>query len=149
VDPVKNPYSPGAGRRPPELAGREPEVDRFEVVRQRVESGLSDRGLMLGLRGVGKTVLLNEFRARAGHRGWIVAKVEAGGARPLRVLAAQSLNQALRSATGRFGLSDRFRRALGAFKAFTLKVAPDGSLALGIDVEASPAGRTPGTWRSI
>ena len=137
MDPVQNPYSPGAGRRPPELAGREPELNRFEVLRQRVETGLSDRGLMLtGLRGVGKTVLLNEFRARAEQRGWIVAKLEAGGARPLRVLAAQSLNQALRSATGRFGLSDRLRRTLGAFKAFTLKVAPDGSLALGIDVEA-------------
>lgn len=137
MDPIENPYSPGAGRRPPELAGREPEVGRFEVLRQRIESGMSDRGLMLtGLRGVGKTVLLNEFRSRAEQGGWIVAKLEAGGTRPLRVLAAQSLNQALRSATGRFGLSDRLRRALGEFKAFTLKVAPDGSLALGIDVEA-------------
>ncbi len=138
MDPVQNPYSPGAGRRPPELAGREPEINRFDVLRQRIESGMSDRGLMLtGLRGVGKTVLLNEFRARAEQRGWIVAKVEAGGTRPLRVLAAQSFNQALRSATGRFGLSDRLRRALGAFKSFTLKVAPDGSLALGIDVDAT------------
>lgn len=136
MDPVQNPYSPGAGLRPPELAGREAELRRFEILRQRFEQGLNDRGIMLtGLRGVGKTVLLNEFRARAESHGWIVAKVEAGGDRPLRTLLAQSLNQALRSATGRFGLSERLRRALGAFKAFTLRFAPDGSLALGIDVD--------------
>ncbi|HEY3240569.1 MAG TPA: ATP-binding protein [Acidimicrobiia bacterium] len=137
MDPVQNPYSPGAGRRPPELAGREPELHRFDVLRQRIEEGRSDRGLILtGLRGVGKTVLLNEFRARAEQPGWIVAKVEAGGTRPFRALVAQSLNQALRSATGRFGMGERLGRALAVFKAFTLNVAPDGSLALGIDVEA-------------
>jgi hypothetical protein len=80
MDPVQNPYSPGAGLRPPELAGREPQLDRFTVLLARMEQGLSDRGIMLtGVRGVGKTVLLNEFRALAERRGWIVAKVEAGG----------------------------------------------------------------------
>lgn len=138
MDPVDNPYSPGAGLRPPELAGREEEISRFGVVLARMEQGLNDRGIMLaGVRGVGKTVLLNEFRAMAERRGWIVAKVEAGGERPFRTLVAQSLNQALRSATGRFKLGPRLRHALGAFKAFTLKAAPDGSLALGIDVEAT------------
>lgn len=141
MDPVQNPYSPGAGRRPPELAGREPELDRFEVLCGRVAAARADRGVILtGLRGVGKTVLLNEFRARAEARGWIVAKLEAGGDRPLRALLGQSLNQALRSATGRHGLGDRLRRALAVFKAFTLRVAPDGSLALGIDLDPA-AGR--------
>jgi len=136
VDPVQNPYAPGAGRRPLELAGRHAELDRFEILRQRVQTGAADRGIVLtGLRGVGKTVLLNEFRVLAEQHGWIVAKVEAGGNRPFRASLAQSLNQALRSATGRHGLTDRLRAALSAFKAFTLKAAPDGSLALGIDVE--------------
>lgn len=135
MDPVQNPYSPGAGRRPPELAGRDPELRRFEVVLARVEQGLADRGLMLtGLRGVGKTVLLNEFRGRAEQRGWIVAKVEAGEGRSFRSLLGQGLNQALRSATGRHGSRGRIRRALAVFKSFSLKIAPDGSLALGIDV---------------
>lgn len=139
MDPVQNPYSPGAGRRPPQLAGRESELHRFDVLRRRTESGgANDRGLILtGLRGVGKTVLLNEFRAGAEQAGWIVAKVEAGGSRPFRTLVAQSLNQALRSATGRFGPGDGLRRVLGAFKSFTLNAAPDGSLALGIEVEPS------------
>lgn len=141
MDPIHNPYSPGAGRRPPELAGRDPELGRFQVVMARLEQGLTDRGLMLtGLRGVGKTVLLNEFRGRAEERGWLVAKAEAGEGRPFRALIAQSLNQALRSVLGRPGVRDKLRRALAVFKAFTLKIAPDGSLALGIDVEPS-AGR--------
>src|SRR5688572_19856341 len=136
MDTALNPYSPGAGRRPLELAGREPELQRFEVLQERIALGSSDRGIILtGLRGVGKTVLLNEFRAAAEQRGWIVAKVEAGSDRPFRVLLAQSLNQALRAATGRFGLTERLRRALGAFKAFTLTSAPDGSLSLGIEVD--------------
>lgn len=136
MDSVQNPYSPGAGRRPPELAGRELEVKRFEVLLDRLEAGTTDRGVMLtGLRGVGKTVLINEFRARCERRGWIVAKVEAGGGRPFRTLVSQSLNQALRSVTSRHRVGDRLRAAMGAFKAFTLKIAPDGSLALGIDVE--------------
>jgi hypothetical protein len=96
--------------------------------------------MLTGLRGVGKTVLLSEFRGRAEQRGWIVAKVEAGEGRPFRALVAQSLNQALRSATGRHGLGEKLRRALAVFKAFTLKIAPDGSLALGLDIAPS-AGR--------
>jgi len=136
VDQVLNPYSPGAGIRPPELAGREPELTRFKVILARLEQGLADRGVMLtGVRGVGKTVLLNEFRDVAERRGWIVAKIEAGGERPFRMLLAQSLNQALRSATGRFSLGPMLQKALSAFKSFTLKIAPDGSLALGIDAE--------------
>jgi hypothetical protein len=136
VDPVRNPYSPGAGVRPPELAGRASELDRFDVLLGRLEAGRSDRGIVLtGLRGVGKTVLLNEFRARCEQRGWIVAKVEAGGGRAFRRLVSQSLNQALRSATGRYGIGPKLRAAIAAFKAFTLRVAPDGSLALGLDVD--------------
>jgi len=96
--------------------------------------------MLTGLRGVGKTVLLNEFRGRAEEGGWLVAKAEAGEGRPFRVLIAKSLNQALRSVAGRPGVRDKLRRVLAVFKAFTLRVAPDGSLALGIDVEPS-AGR--------
>lgn len=141
MDPVQNPYSPGAGRRPPELAGRDPELKRFDVVLARVEGGRADRGLMLtGLRGVGKTVLLNEFRGKAEQRGWIVGKVEAGEGRPFGRLLGQSLNQALRSASGRHKAKAQLRQALAVFKAFSLKIAPDGSLALGIDVDPS-AGR--------
>ncbi len=62
MDPSKNPYSPGAGARLPALVGREEELPQFEIALRRLGNGYSDRSFMLsGLRGVGKTVLLNEF----------------------------------------------------------------------------------------
>ena len=63
MDPVRNPYAPGAGQRPPELAGRDSELSAFDVVLERVARGRPERELVLtGLRGVGKTVLLNHLR---------------------------------------------------------------------------------------
>ena len=59
MDPITNPYAPGAGQRPPELAGRDDQLQTFDVVLKRVAAGRPDRSLVLtGLRGVGKTVLL-------------------------------------------------------------------------------------------
>jgi hypothetical protein len=135
MDPVQNPYAPGAGRRPPELAGRGPEVDRFEVLADRLQAGRSDRGLILsGLRGVGKTVLLNEFHGSAARRGWVAGLVEAGDD-GLATLVARALHPALRALARTDDRNRRIARALRAFKSFSLKVAPDGSLALGIDLD--------------
>ena len=136
MDPVANPYRPGAGRRPPLLAGREPVIDAFDVVRRRAEEfGEGDRSWVLnGLRGVGKTVLLNELLSQVHGRGWISAKAEAGAAASLSVSLSQSLQRALRTATGRHP-EPRLRRLLGIFKAFSLKVDPSGIVSLGIDVQ--------------
>jgi hypothetical protein len=72
VDPRRNPYSPGAGVRPVELAGRDDQLEAFDVVRHRAVAGRSARSTILtGLRGVGKTVLLNEMLGRARADGWI------------------------------------------------------------------------------
>ena len=66
MDPVRNPYAPGAGQRPPELAGRDTELSAFDVVLERIAHGRPERSLVLtGLRGVGKTVLLNQLRSAA------------------------------------------------------------------------------------
>ena len=63
MDPVRNPYAPGAGQRPPELAGRDRQLQQFEVTLERVAAGRPERCMVLsGLRGVGKTVLLNALR---------------------------------------------------------------------------------------
>jgi hypothetical protein len=136
VDPVTNPYRPGAGRRPPLLAGREPLLTAFEVVRQRAESlGEGDRGWVLnGLRGVGKTVLLNELLSQVSGTGWIVAKVEAGAAVSMPVALSQTLLRSMRTATGRHP-EPRLRRLLGVFKAFSLTVDPTGAVTFGIDVD--------------
>jgi hypothetical protein len=136
MDPVSNPYRPGAGRRPPLVAGRDELVDAFDVVQQRIEAtGEGDRSWVLnGLRGVGKTVLLNELMGRVSSRGWIVAKVEAGAPDALPVALNQALVRSMRTATGRHPVG-RLQRLLAVFKAFSLKIDPSGSVALGVDVD--------------
>ena len=78
MDPVRNPYSPGAGSPPPALVGRSSELEAFDVAIQRLALGRSAKSLMLtGLRGVGKTVLLREFGQIAKSHGWIHQQIEA------------------------------------------------------------------------
>lgn len=143
MDPVRNPYSPGAGLRPPELAGRDPDVTAFETLLARAADGRVTQSLVLtGLRGVGKTVLLNDLASRARRRDWVVAQIEArprGEARgtSFRSMVARSLNQSLRQVTGTWGVRDRVRSALATFKSFSIKTDPSGGLALGIDVDAN------------
>lgn len=136
MDPVANPFRPGAGRRPPLLAGREAVLDAFGVVRGRAEElGEGDRSWVLhGLRGVGKTVLLNELLAQVSDRGWITAKVEAGATPSLSVALSRALVGGLRTATGRHP-EPPLRRLVGVFKAFSIKVDPTGAVAVGVDVE--------------
>lgn len=138
MDPVANPYRPGAGRRPPVLAGRQQLLDAFDVVVRRAEQyGEGDRSWVLnGLRGVGKTVLLNELLSQVSDRGWITAKLEASSTTSLLVGLSEALVKAMRTATGRHP-EDRLRRLLGVFKAFSLSLDPSGGLSVGVDVEAS------------
>ena len=78
MDPLKNPFAPGAGNRPPELAGRDQVLDEIGLALSRVIAGRHDRGhLLKGLRGVGKTVLLNEIDTIAQERGYETALIEA------------------------------------------------------------------------
>lgn len=138
VDPVANPFRPGAGRRPPVLAGREPLLDAFEVTRRKAsELGEGDRSWVLnGLRGVGKTVLLNELLAQVTGEGWIATKIEATPGTPLSVALSHSLVKSMRTATGRHPES-ALRRLLGVFQAFSLKFnTATGTLSLGADVDA-------------
>lgn len=137
MNPVTNPYRPGAGRRPPVLAGRESLLDAFGVVLQRVaDYGEGDRGWVLsGLRGVGKTVLLNELYTQAEEQFWITAKVEATPQTDLSISLSTALVKALRTATGRHPVP-RLQRLLGVFKSFSLKVNPAAqTLSLGADVD--------------
>ena len=69
MDPIRNPYSPGAGSRPPALAGRDAQVEAFNLLLQRLLLGRSEKSMIItGLRGVGKTVLLNTFEGMAETR---------------------------------------------------------------------------------
>jgi DNA polymerase III delta prime subunit len=97
MDPVRNPYAPGAGQRPPELAGRGAQLAAFEVVLERVARGRPERSSVLtGLRGVGKTVLLNALRSAAVRRGWGTGKLEARPEQGLRRPLSSALHQAVR-----------------------------------------------------
>ncbi len=72
MDPVKNPYTPNAGSRPAELAGRNAQLEQFRVLVGRLKEGTTDQSLIIrGLRGVGKTVLLNAFEDRAEAEGFL------------------------------------------------------------------------------
>jgi AAA ATPase-like protein len=97
MDPVRNPYAPGAGQRPPELAGRDGELAAFDVVLERVAHSRPERSVVLtGLRGVGKTVLLNAMRGAAVRSGWGTGKLEARPDQPLRHPLAAALHVAVR-----------------------------------------------------
>jgi hypothetical protein len=142
MDPVRNPYAPGAGQRPPELAGRDREIQQFEVVLERVARARPERSMVLtGLRGVGKTVLLNTFRSMALQRLWGTGKLEARPDQSIRRPVANALHVAVRELAPRHRAPDRIDDFLGVLKAFALRdpKAPKGasSVNLGIDVPAA------------
>jgi AAA ATPase domain len=142
VDAVDNPYSPGAGLRPAVLAGRQDEIAAFDALLRRGELGRSTRGMMLtGLRGVGKTVLLNELATMAESREWILAQLEVrpDGSQALLTNLSRLLTLGLRKQQGP-KLSDLAKRALGSIKAFSLTVDPSGALGASIDLEAVGSG---------
>jgi AAA ATPase domain len=123
VDPVRNPYAPGAGQRPPELAGRDAELKAFDVVLERVSRGRPERSVVLtGLRGVGKTVLLNAMRSSAVRRGWGTGKLEARPDQALRHPLAAGLHLAIRELAS--PSKDEERHVLGVLKAFAQQVPP-------------------------
>ncbi len=137
MDPVANPFRPGAGRRPPVLAGREPLLDAFDVVRARAQlHGEGDRSWIVhGLRGVGKTSLLNHLLGLAHTDGWIAAKVEASASTSLALSLSNALVASMRTATGRYP-EPLLRRMLGVFKAFSIRVDPNtGGALFGADID--------------
>lgn len=141
MDPVRNPYAPGAGQRPPELAGRDRELEAFEVVLERVAKGRPERSIVLtGLRGVGKTVLLNTLRSAAVRKGWGTGKLEARPEQLLRRPLAAALHLAVRELAAP---SSEAEHVLGVLKSFALKDnAPTARLRdrwqPGIDAAAVP-----------
>jgi hypothetical protein len=96
MDPVKNPYAPGAGTPPPELAGRNELRETIRIALARVRAGRPTKSiLMVGLRGVGKTVLLDRMREEAEASGIHTIRVEAPESRSLPAILAPQLRQAL------------------------------------------------------
>jgi hypothetical protein len=135
MDPVRNPYAPGAGTRPPALVGRDREIEAMDVALQRLLLGKDGRSqLLTGLRGVGKTVLLNEFEDLADSRGFFHEHIEVSEDGKLAPRLVPAFRKVLLAMDARRRIGDRVRRGLGVLKAFSLRL-PDG-LELNIDVEA-------------
>lgn len=136
MDPLTNPFAPHAGAPPPALVGREPLLASAGFAIGRALAGFAPRGLMItGLRGVGKTVLLNRFAegAEEQHLEPLVLEAPEDG-NFLSVLAKDLRRSVLR--LERAGMiSEAVRRALRVFKSFSITVGLDGSMSLGLNVD--------------
>jgi hypothetical protein len=139
MDRRLNPYTPNAGAKPPALVGREKELDDFEILLDRLHSGRTEQSMIItGLRGVGKTVLLSEFRDRALNRDWVVIEIEISkhDDEQFRRILAREVRRALFDIAPRQKWSDRARRAAAILSSFTVSIDPDGRLSAGLDVDA-------------
>lgn len=137
MDRIRNPFSPGAGSPPPELAGRDEILEQARVLFGRVRVGRPEKSLLLtGLRGVGKTVLLNEMDRMARGTGFRTILVESHEHKPLAALLVPHLRGLLFDLDRIAGAGDRVRRGMGVLKSFVGAVKLTvGDVALGIDVE--------------
>jgi hypothetical protein len=135
MDRRRNPYAPGAGLQPPELAGRDKLLEEATIDLDRVLDGRPTKGMMLlGLRGVGKTVLLNRLSGMAEEKGFRTAKVEAPEGGMLPQLLAPELRRVLYSLDLKLSRGQRVHRAASVLRnfvgAFQVKV---GDIEVGID----------------
>jgi hypothetical protein len=130
VDPIRNPYAPGAGQRPPELAGRDAELAAFDVLLERAARGRSER-----------SVLLNALRSAAVRADWGTGKLEVRPDRSIRRPMAAALHMAIRE-LGPGPSAGQTAHVLGVLKSFALKGPPETKLRErwqpGIDAAAVP-----------
>jgi len=137
VNPRDNPYTPNAGAPPPALVGRDAELERFEILLERLRRGYAEQSMLItGLRGVGKTVLLGAFEGRALNAGWLTVTAEITKNEGFGARMGSLVRRALFQAAPKSSWSERLRRAAGVLRSFSLTVASDGSVTAGIDVDA-------------
>jgi hypothetical protein len=138
MDHIKNPFSPGAGSPPPELVGRDAILQKVRILLGRVRQRRSEKSMMLvGLRGVGKTVLLNETEHLAKKDGYHTIILEAHEGKSLAALLTPQLRRLLFELDRMADLSEKVRYGLGVLKSFIsgikVKVA---EIEFGLDIEA-------------
>jgi hypothetical protein len=140
MDPRKNPYAPGAGTLPPQLAGRDEIIEQVDIQLDRCRNGLPFRSfLLVGLRGVGKTVLLNHLALEAEAKGFAVVSIETPEKRSLPALIIPSLRASLLrldKASAASEASKKAMKALGGFvSAMKLKY---NDIEFGLDLGNEP-----------
>ena len=138
MDHIKNPFSPGAGSPPPELVGRDHILEKSRVLLGRAREGRSEKSLLLvGLRGVGKTVLLNEIERITRETGYHTIALEAHEDKSLAALLTPHLRQLLFELDRMKGLSSKVRRGLGVLKSFISGIKVKVSeIELGLDIDS-------------
>lgn len=137
MDPIKNPFSPGAGAPPPELVGRDPLLEQARILLGRVKQKRPEKSLLLtGLRGVGKTVLLNEIDRMAKTAGYQTILLEAHEEKPLGELIYPALRSLLYELDRVAGAGDKVKRGLAVLRSFigSIKLTVN-DVALGLDIE--------------
>lgn len=143
MDPLTNPFSPGAGAPPPELVGRDPILEQARILLGRVKQKRPEKSLLLtGLRGVGKTVLLNEIERQADAAGYRTILIEAHEDKPLGPLLAPYLRSTLYELDRIAGAGDKVKRGLRILRGFlgALKISyADFEIGLGVDPEKGAA----------
>ena len=143
MDPIKNPFAPGAGSPPPELVGRDPILDQARILLGRVKHRKSEKSMLLtGLRGVGKTVLLNEIERLARQDDYRTIQIEAHEDKPLGPLIAPYLRTVFFDLNRMAGAGDKVKRGLAVLRSFigalSVKI-DDVSYGLDIDPEKGSA----------
>ncbi|CCV03745.1 conserved hypothetical protein [Mesorhizobium metallidurans STM 2683] len=141
MDAVRNPFAPGAGSQPPELAGRDNIISTADIALQRVLAGKpSQSQMLLGLRGVGKTVLLNKIEEIAEGHGHLTSFVEAPEDRSLVELLYPRVHQVLRRLSAVEGAKAATYSALRALRAFASAFKIEvGDVAIAVDPEPGVA----------
>ncbi len=141
MDPIKNPFSPGAGAPPLELVGRDPILEQTRVLLGRIKQKRPEKSMLLtGLRGVGKTVLLNEIEYQAKEAGYYTIFIEASEDKALGPLIVPYLRSLLFDLNRISGVSDKVKRGLAVLRSFlgTISVTV-GDITIGIDPEKGAA----------
>lgn len=137
MDPLKNPFSPGAGSPPPELVGRGPILEQARILLGRVLLKKPEKSLLLtGLRGVGKTVLLNEVERMAARAGYRTISIEAHEEKRLGPLIASHMRSLLFDLDRVAGAGEKVKRGLRVLRSFigALKVTV-GDVSMGLDID--------------
>lgn len=137
MDPYRNPFAPGAGSRPPELAGRDDILEAARISCGRVVRGRNARPMMLlGLRGVGKTVLLNEIGRNAEQEGLLVSRVESPEGESLARLIFPEMRKVMRSLSGVEAARQLAMRGLNGLRNFaSIFKIEMGSVEVGVEPE--------------
>lgn len=143
MDTYRNPFNPGAGVSPPELAGRSDVLEQAVTALERTKRGRHAKSLMiLGLRGVGKTVLLNEIRRAAELRGYLVEQIEARDGEDLRQLLIHALRRLLLQLDRPGQAIEAVKRGLRVLRSFIGKISVSAGgvdVTLGVDPEPGHA----------